>query len=51
MLIALLSDGAFAVLTGKAGAWLSKNRVKTVSRLSGIFLIGAGAWLALTRAR
>jgi threonine/homoserine/homoserine lactone efflux protein len=51
MLIALLSDGAFAVLTGRAGGWLSKKRVKTVSRLSGLCLISAGAWLALTRAR
>jgi homoserine/homoserine lactone efflux protein len=51
MLVALLSDGAFAVLTGKAGAWLSQKRVKSVSRLSGLCLIGAGAWLALTRAR
>ena len=49
--VALVSDGAYAVLTGRAGAFLSKKRVRLVSRLSGGFLIGGGIWLALTRAR
>ncbi len=51
MLVALVSDGAYAVLTGRAGTLLSKSRVKMVSRLSGACLIGGGIWLALTRAR
>ena len=51
MAVALVSDGAYAVLTGRAGAVLSKKRVRLVSRLSGGFLIGGGIWLALTRAR
>jgi homoserine/homoserine lactone efflux protein len=51
MVVAALSDGAYAVLTGRAGAWLSRSRVRLVSRLSGGFLIGGGLWLALTRAR
>jgi homoserine/homoserine lactone efflux protein len=51
MLIALISDGAYAVLTGRAGTFLSKRRVRLVSRLSGGFLIGGGIWLALTRGR
>jgi len=49
MAVALVSDGAYAVLTGRAGAFLSKTRVKMISRLSGGFLIGGGIWLALTR--
>ena len=49
MAVALVSDGAYAVLTGRAGAFLSKNRVRLISRLSGGFLIGGGIWLALTR--
>jgi threonine/homoserine/homoserine lactone efflux protein len=49
MAVALVSDGAYAVLTGRAGALLSKKRVRLVSRLSGGFLIGGGIWLALTR--
>ena len=51
MAIALVSDGGYAILTGRAGAWLSRNRVRTVARLSGAFLIGGSIWLALTRAR
>lgn len=51
MAVALVSDGAYAVLTGRAGRWLSRTRVRLVSRVSGAFLIGGGVWLALTRAR
>ena len=51
MAVALVSDGAYAVLTGRAGIFLSKKRIRLVSRLSGTFLIGGGIWLALTRAR
>jgi homoserine/homoserine lactone efflux protein len=51
MAVALVSDGAYAVLTGRAGALLSKKRVRLISRLSGGFLIGGGIWLALTRGR
>jgi homoserine/homoserine lactone efflux protein len=49
MVIALLSDGAYAVLVGRAGVLLSRKRVRLVSRLSGACLIGGGLWLALTR--
>jgi threonine/homoserine/homoserine lactone efflux protein len=51
MVVALFSDGAYAVLTGRAGSWLSKRRIRLVSRVSGGFLIGGGLWLALTRSR
>ena len=51
MAVALLSDGAYAVVTGRAGALLTKKRIRLVSRLSGGFLIGGGIWLALTRGR
>jgi threonine/homoserine/homoserine lactone efflux protein len=49
MAVALVSDGAYAVVTGRAGGWLSKRRVRLVSRLSGAFLIGGAIWLALTK--
>jgi len=49
MAVALVSDGAYAVLTGRAGAFLSRKRVRIVSRVSGGFLIGGDIWLALTR--
>lgn len=51
MAVALVSDGAYAVVTGHASAMLSRKRVRLVSRLSGGFLIGGGIWLALTRGR
>ncbi len=51
MAVALVSDGAYAILTGRAGALLSQRRVRLVSRLSGACLIGGGIWLALTRSR
>jgi threonine/homoserine/homoserine lactone efflux protein len=47
MAVALVSDGAYALLIGRAGALLSRKRVRLVSRLSGGFLIGGGIWLAL----
>jgi threonine/homoserine/homoserine lactone efflux protein len=49
MAVALVSDGAYAVVTSRASAMLSRKRVRLVSRLSGGFLIGGGIWLALTR--
>jgi threonine/homoserine/homoserine lactone efflux protein len=51
MATAALTDGAYAVLTGRAGAFFSRSRIRLVSRLSGGFLIGGGIWLALTRAK
>ena len=47
MAVALVSDGAYAVLTGRAGKWLTRKRVRAVSRTSGAFLIGGGIWLAV----
>jgi threonine/homoserine/homoserine lactone efflux protein len=49
--IAALTDGAYAVLAGRAGKILSAQRARLVSRISGGFMIGGGIWLALSRAR
>jgi homoserine/homoserine lactone efflux protein len=51
MAAAALTDGAYALLTGRAGALLSQRRVRLASRLSGGCLIGGGVWLALARVR
>jgi homoserine/homoserine lactone efflux protein len=51
MVTAFIFDSAYAVLTGRAAALLAPGRVRLVSRISGLFLIGGGAWLALARAR
>lgn len=47
--VAALSDGAYAIVTGRAGQWLSKRRIRVVSRVSGCFLVGGGVWLALRK--
>ena len=47
MAVAAISDGAYAVVTGRAGQWLSRSRIRVVSRVSGCFLVGGGIWLAL----
>ena len=49
MAVALVSDGAYAVVTGRAGLFLRKERIRLVSRAGGTLLIGGGIWLALTR--
>ena len=51
MACAALTDGAYALITGREGALLIRARVRFVSRLSGLCLIGGGAWLAFSRAR
>jgi homoserine/homoserine lactone efflux protein len=51
MAVAAISDGGYAVLAGGTGRLLSRRRVLLVSRVSGVCLIGGGAWLALARVR
>src|SRR5258707_4991719 len=43
MATAAITDGAYAVLLGRAGAMLSRSRVRLVSRIGGVCLIGRGA--------
>jgi threonine/homoserine/homoserine lactone efflux protein len=51
MAAAAISDSGYAILAGRAGRLLSRRRVRLVSRVSGVCLIGGGAWLALARIR
>jgi threonine/homoserine/homoserine lactone efflux protein len=51
MLVAGITDAVYAVLAGRARAFLSVHRQRLLSRVSGVFMIGGGVWLALTRAR
>lgn len=51
MAVAALTDGAYAVFTGRAGSALSKKNIKVLTKASGLFLVGGGIWLAFTRAR
>lgn len=49
MLFAAVSDSAYALASSRAGRALSAGRVQLLSRVSGGFLIGGGAWLAFSR--
>ena len=51
MAAAALSDGGYALLAGGARHLMSRSRVRLISRIGGICLIGGGAWLALARVR
>jgi homoserine/homoserine lactone efflux protein len=51
MAVAALTDGAYAILTGRARAFASRRNIRIVSKTGGAVLIGGGVWLALTRAR
>jgi len=51
MATAAITDGAYAVLGGRTGKFMSARRIRLASQLSGLFLIGGGVWLAFARAR
>ena len=51
MTVAMVSDGAYAVLSGRAGRLLARRHVRRLSTASGLCLIGGGVWLALARSR
>jgi len=41
MATAAVTDGAYAILGGRTGKIMSRQRIRLASRLSGLFLIGA----------
>ena len=47
MVIALAGDTLYAMMAGKAGAWLSRSRIRALEIASGCFLLGGGIWMAL----
>jgi threonine/homoserine/homoserine lactone efflux protein len=51
MVIAGLTDGAYALAAGRVRSLFSARRTRLVSRISGGFMIGGGLWLALARSR
>jgi len=51
MIVAGLTDAAYALLAGRVRTFFSVRRTQMLSRVSGGFMIGGGVWLALTRAR
>jgi threonine/homoserine/homoserine lactone efflux protein len=51
MVVTALCDSIYVLVTSRAGALLKRERVRAVSRISGLCLIGGGIWMALARAR
>ena len=51
MVVALASDGFYAIAVGRARSLLTQRRVRFINRASGACLIGGGLWLALSRSR
>jgi threonine/homoserine/homoserine lactone efflux protein len=51
MIVAGLTDAAYALLAGRVRSFFSARRTRMLSRVSGGCMIGGGIWLALTRAR
>ncbi len=47
MAIAAVGDTLYALLAGKAGAWLSRSRIRSIEIVSGICLTAGGVWMAL----
>jgi homoserine/homoserine lactone efflux protein len=51
MVLATVFDSCYAFLAGRARNLLSGNRIRLVTRASGICLVSGGVWLALQRGR
>lgn len=49
MAVATLTDGAYAILAGRARHILTAVRVRMLSRISGVILMAGGVWLALQK--
>ena len=45
--IAVATDTCYALAAGRAGAWLSRSRIRMTEVISGVFLTAGGAWMAL----
>ena len=51
MVVAAISDSAYAILAGRAGTLVARRRIHHFAKASGLCLIGGGAWLAFSRSR
>ena len=51
LFFAAVSDGAYALASGRLARTLTARRAGLISRASGLFLIGGGVWLALAKER
>ena len=46
-IIAAFSDSAYAIMAGRAGAWLSQKRIRMIEIFSGSCLVAGAAWMVL----
>jgi homoserine/homoserine lactone efflux protein len=51
LIIAAIGDGSYALLAGRARTLMTGRRLRLMSRLGGLFIVGGGVWLALARSR
>ena len=51
MVFAAMSDYAYAISASRACKFLSTKRLRLMKRISGMFLVGGGVWLAFSRTR
>lgn len=51
MVIATFFDSLYAIMAGRAGQMFSRSRVRLISKISGVCLIGGGVWMALARTK
>jgi len=49
IITATILDSGYAFAAGRAGQWLTGEKVRYLECISGSFLIGGGLWLALSR--
>lgn len=47
MIIAAIGDTAYALAVGRAGAWLSRKRIRAIEIISGSCLVSGAAWMVL----
>ena len=47
MVIAAIGDSCYALAAGRAGAWLSRKRIRAIEIISGSCLVGGAAWMVL----
>ena len=51
MVLAALSDGTYALISGRVAGRVSARRVRAASKIGGVCLVGGGLWLALARSK
>lgn len=47
MIVAAIGDTCYALAAGRAGAWLSRKRIRAIEIISGSFLVSGAAWMVL----